>query len=151
MGFRFRKTIKIAPGLKLNLSKSGISTSLGGKGLTANFSKRGIRGTVGLPGSGMSYSTTVGKKPRRTSSPKRESAVAMAYESDAFAPTRSSDEAFNDGVATTALMVGLIGAAVFASFAAHSVGGWFGWFVSTLVFAFVMLSLGRASAETGSV
>lgn len=34
-----------------------MSTSLGGRGLTFNLSRRGMRQTVGLPGSGMSYST----------------------------------------------------------------------------------------------
>lgn len=56
MGFRFRQGIRIFPGLRLNLSKSGVSTSLGGRGATLNISKKGIRGTVGLPGSGLSYS-----------------------------------------------------------------------------------------------
>lgn len=50
MGFRFRKTIKLFPGVKLNLSKSGISTSIGVPGATVNISKRGTRGTVGIPG-----------------------------------------------------------------------------------------------------
>jgi hypothetical protein len=58
MGFRFRKSFKILPGVKINLSKSGISTSLGGKGATVNLGKRGVRSTVGLPGTGISYTTT---------------------------------------------------------------------------------------------
>jgi hypothetical protein len=58
MGFRFRKRIKIAPGISLNLSKSGISTSLGGKGFTVNIGRGKTRTTVGLPGTGISYSTT---------------------------------------------------------------------------------------------
>ncbi|KAB8331127.1 DUF4236 domain-containing protein [Scytonema tolypothrichoides VB-61278] len=41
MGFRFRKSVKIAPGLKLNLSKSGGSLSIGGRGATVNLSSRG--------------------------------------------------------------------------------------------------------------
>ena len=32
MGFRFRKRIRIIPGLWLNASKSGISASVGGHG-----------------------------------------------------------------------------------------------------------------------
>ena len=57
MGFRFRRSVKIAPGIRLNFSKSGVSTSLGGRGATVNLSKRGTRHTVGLPGTGVSYST----------------------------------------------------------------------------------------------
>lgn len=56
MGYRFRKTIRIAPGVRLNLSKSGMSTSIGRPGATLNLGKRGPRGTVGVPGSGLSFS-----------------------------------------------------------------------------------------------
>jgi hypothetical protein len=61
MGFRFRKTIKLFPGLKLNFSKSGVSTSIGGSGATINISKRGTRGTVGIPGTGVTYSENLSK------------------------------------------------------------------------------------------
>lgn len=59
MPFRFRKSIKLGKGFKLNLSKSGISTTIGGKGLSLNLGKRGTRLTTGIPGSGLSYSTQV--------------------------------------------------------------------------------------------
>ena len=58
MGLRFRKSIKICKGVKVNLSKSGLSLSLGGKGYTCNLSNRGVRHTLGLPGTGLSYSTS---------------------------------------------------------------------------------------------
>ena len=58
MGLRFRKRIKILPGITLNLSKSGVSTSIGKKGLTVNVGHGKTRTTVGIPGTGMSYSTT---------------------------------------------------------------------------------------------
>jgi hypothetical protein len=56
LGFRFRKSIKILPGLRVNLSKSGVSTSLGIPGATVNVGRRGVRGTAGIPGTGLSYS-----------------------------------------------------------------------------------------------
>ncbi len=56
MGLRVRKTLRILPGVRLNLSKSGASLSVGGKGFTVNTGTRGTRETVGLPGSGVSYS-----------------------------------------------------------------------------------------------
>ena len=65
MGFRFRRSVKIAPGIRLNLSKGGASTSLGGRGATVNVSKRGVRGTVGIPGTGMSYSEKLGGRTSR--------------------------------------------------------------------------------------
>lgn len=57
MGFRFRRSIRVAPGIKLNLSKSGISTSIGRPGATLNLGSHGTRATIGLPGTGLSYST----------------------------------------------------------------------------------------------
>ena len=56
MGWRYRSSIRLIPGIRVNLSKSGASLSVGGRGATVNFGRRGIRGTVGLPGSGLSYS-----------------------------------------------------------------------------------------------
>lgn len=60
MGFRFYKSVKLLPGIRLNISKSGLSTSLGGPGATVNFGPRGVRQTLGLPGTGLSYVTTEG-------------------------------------------------------------------------------------------
>ncbi|MBN8543547.1 MAG: DUF4236 domain-containing protein [Alphaproteobacteria bacterium] len=57
MGFRFRKGVRILPGLRLNITKHGISSlTIGGKGLTYNIGKKGTRATGGLPGTGLSYS-----------------------------------------------------------------------------------------------
>ena len=56
MGFRFRRSVSLLPGIRLNFSTRGVSTSVGGRGFTLNFGKRGIRTTVGIPGTGISYS-----------------------------------------------------------------------------------------------
>jgi hypothetical protein len=56
MGVRLKRSIKILQGIRVNLSKSGVSTSVGKSGATLNFNSRGTRATVGLPGSGLSYS-----------------------------------------------------------------------------------------------
>lgn len=61
MGFRFRKIISVIPGVKVNLSKSGVSTSLGGHGATVNVGTSGKRTlTLGVPGTGMSYQLPLG-------------------------------------------------------------------------------------------
>lgn len=52
-----RKSIRLAPGLRLNLSKSGVSLSLGWPGFTVNTGPRGTHLTLGLPGTGLSYRT----------------------------------------------------------------------------------------------
>lgn len=69
MGFRFRRSIRIAPGLRLNLSKSGGSLSIGGRGSTVNLSSRGVRTTVGLPGTGLSYTVSSSSGRSRRSHP----------------------------------------------------------------------------------
>ncbi len=58
MGLRFRRSIKIAKGLRLNVSGSGISLSVGGRGATVNVSARGTRTTLGIPGTGVSWTST---------------------------------------------------------------------------------------------
>lgn len=56
MGLRFQKRIKILPGVYINLSKSGVSASLGGHGATVNVGATGKRKvTLGIPGTGLRY------------------------------------------------------------------------------------------------
>jgi tetratricopeptide (TPR) repeat protein len=55
MGFRFWRRVRIAPGISLNLSKSGASLSLGGRGAHVTVGRRGTTTTVGVPGTGLYY------------------------------------------------------------------------------------------------
>ena len=56
MGLNFRKSITILPGVKLNLSKSGVSASFGTKGIRQSISTTGrARTTLGIPGTGVYY------------------------------------------------------------------------------------------------
>lgn len=58
--FQFRKRVKLAPGLNLNVSKKGFGLSAGPKGLKASVSAQGrITGSAGIPGSGISYRKTL--------------------------------------------------------------------------------------------
>jgi hypothetical protein len=58
MGFRFRKSIKVLPGIRLNVGKNGInSVSVGGRGATTNIGKHGAHTTYSIPGTGISYRT----------------------------------------------------------------------------------------------
>lgn len=61
MPVRFRKTFQLFPGVKVNVSKGGISFTVGTKGYHLNFSDRGVKQTVGIPGSGVSHSTYLSK------------------------------------------------------------------------------------------
>ena len=56
MGWRFRKSFSLAPGVRLNLGRRGImSMSVGRRGATINVGNRGVKGTVSIPGTGLSY------------------------------------------------------------------------------------------------
>jgi Protein of unknown function (DUF4236) len=55
MGWRFNKRFKVAPGVTVNVSKSGPSVSLGTRGARLSFGRKGVRDTVGIPGTGLSY------------------------------------------------------------------------------------------------
>ncbi|AGK58941.1 hypothetical protein HYPDE_36348 [Hyphomicrobium denitrificans 1NES1] len=57
--FRFRKTFSILPGVRINLSKTGVSSSIGGHGATVNVGKNGPMVTLGVPGTGLSYRTPI--------------------------------------------------------------------------------------------
>lgn len=54
-GVRFRKTVSVLPGVKINIAKTGVSTSLGGNGATVNLGTRTRSFTLGIPGTGLSY------------------------------------------------------------------------------------------------
>jgi len=53
MGVRFRRSIKLAPGLRLNFSGSGVSLSAGPRGASVNFGSRGAFVNTGIPGTGL--------------------------------------------------------------------------------------------------
>lgn len=54
MALRFRRTISIIPGVRLNVSKTGVSVSAGVPGATVNVGKDGVTRTIGIPGTGLS-------------------------------------------------------------------------------------------------
>lgn len=63
MGFRFRRSIKIFPGVRINLSKKGVSSiSIGRRGAAVNIRANGeTRATLGIPGTGLSWQTRLDK------------------------------------------------------------------------------------------
>ena len=66
MAMKFRKSIKLAPGVRLNLGKSSAGLSIGGKGLRYSINTRGRKTTtVGIPGTGISYSSSSSSKKKR--------------------------------------------------------------------------------------
>ena len=61
MGMRFRKSITVAPGVRLNIGKKSVGVSVGNKYGGVSYNTRtGARARVSAPGTGLSYSTKVG-------------------------------------------------------------------------------------------
>lgn len=62
MGWRFRKSLKILPGIKVNIGKDGFSSvSVGTRGAHITMGKKGTTLSAGIPGTGLSYVTRLDK------------------------------------------------------------------------------------------
>ena len=53
MSWRFRKTFKVLPGVKLNLTRHGLSATLGAAPFSINVGPRGVYRNVSIPGTGI--------------------------------------------------------------------------------------------------
>lgn len=95
MGFRFRKSFKLMPGVRVNLSKSGISTTVGPRGASVNISKSGTYLNTGIPGTGISSRSQIGGS---RSVPGRPIAQAQAQ-----IPQPASTRTFSFGVTLSAI------------------------------------------------
>ncbi|MFQ5450430.1 MAG: DUF4236 domain-containing protein [Nitrospinaceae bacterium] len=80
MSFRFFRRIRVAPGITMNLSKSGGSLSFGPRGAKFTVGSRGKRGTLGLPGTGLFYTTHFPDSSGRSRSRARSRAPAVPPE-----------------------------------------------------------------------
>lgn len=61
MGFRFKKSKQIAPGVRVNLNKKSASVTFGSKGVHHTISSSGKKTTsAGIPGSGLYYTSSSG-------------------------------------------------------------------------------------------
>ena len=87
MGLRFRKSFKVAPGVKVNLNKKSTSVTFGGKGMHHTVSSSGKKTTtVGIPGTGISYSETSGteKSSKSTEQTEPVKAKKKLFEKNAY-------------------------------------------------------------------
>lgn len=60
MGLRFQRVLRILPWLRINLSKGGVSGSVGPRGADVNIGRHGVTTNAGIPGTGISYRSKVG-------------------------------------------------------------------------------------------
>lgn len=61
MGVRFRKSINLGGGARINVGKSGIGYSVGKRGIRASAGPSGRRVSVSVPGTGVSYEKRAGR------------------------------------------------------------------------------------------
>lgn len=61
MAIRFRKSVKLAPGVRLNLGKKSASVRVGGKGLGYTTGTKGKTVSASVPGTGLGYSKKLPK------------------------------------------------------------------------------------------
>ena len=85
MGYlRFSRRRRIAPGVRLNFSKSGPSVSFGGRGFHYTVGHNRRRATVGIPGTGVYYTAYSQRHARSTrratvsSAPRQSSGSLLA-------------------------------------------------------------------------
>ena len=84
MGLRFRKSIKLGKHTRLNLNKKSFGVSFGGKGARFTLNSKGRRtSTFGIPGTGLSYTTTSGGRKKSRSKSKVKGRKARGFTSTA--------------------------------------------------------------------
>lgn len=82
MGLRFRRSIKLFPGLRLNLTTRGVSATIGPRGANVSAGPRGTYANVGIPGTGLSARERLdgppsdGQAPTGSTAPARRSTIA---------------------------------------------------------------------------
>lgn len=54
MAWRFRKSFTVMPGLRLNVSKGGLSASIGSSPFSVQVGPRGVYANANIPGMGVS-------------------------------------------------------------------------------------------------
>ena len=72
MGLRFRRSVKICKGVRLNFNKNSWGMSVGGRGYGYSFNSKGRQTKhIGIPGTGLSYVTS--SSPKSYSKPRTKS------------------------------------------------------------------------------
>lgn len=104
MGLRFKKSFKIAPGLKVNVGKKSSSVTFGGKGAHYTVNSSGKRtSSVDIPGTGISYVSTSGGRSKRTNSQRSTSSAHSNMSSPS--PNRNTNHNSKNKKASTARMI----------------------------------------------
>lgn len=77
MAIGFRKSFKVAPGMRINVSHRGVGASVGGKGLRYSVNSRGQRRTTaGIPGTGIYASSSSSGRSYKSAAQQNRQALA---------------------------------------------------------------------------
>lgn len=99
MGVRFRRSVKICKGVRVNFSKTGVSYTVGAKGASVNFGRNGTYLNTGIPGTGIYARERIDgtKGSNRASAPAESHAVGINVAMD----DRGRITLMNDGEVIT--------------------------------------------------
>ncbi len=80
MAFRFRKSIKIVPGVRVNFGERGTSLSVGKRGASITIGKQGTYANVSIPGTGISFRERIDKESEQKRLQREEKRLLREYE-----------------------------------------------------------------------
>jgi len=80
VGFLFKKSIKIAPGIRLNIGKKSVGISAGIKGARISANTKGqTNASVGVPGTGISFRKRLNSKESKAPAKQKPTPPAFVY------------------------------------------------------------------------
>lgn len=87
MGLRLRKSVKIAPGVRLNIGKKSVGVSAGVKGYRKSINSSGrVTTSIGTPVAGVSYVKTENLKSKKKKAASNRASSTAAASSSASSP-----------------------------------------------------------------
>ena len=132
MAFRFRRRIKVAPGVHLNIGKNGVSTSIGTRGASITMGSKGTYMNTSIPGTGMYNRHKIGGG------------------SSAYNHTSNNSNSGCSGIATVWLLLVIFLPGTFIAFANEEITGAFISMIMSLVCGILIIfhySLARAEEK----
>ena len=107
MGLQFRRSVKIAPGIRINFGKKSTSVSVGPRGAKVTMGTNGTHVSAGIPGTGIYYREKVSKKGKKQNIQSRQMQQGV--------PERTKSENTTYGVIFAIIAIACFWGAVFAS------------------------------------
>lgn len=112
MALRFRKRVRIAPGISINITQKGItSATVGPRGANVNVGKKGAYLNAGLPGTGI-YSRTQIAAAKKAAPQPRQAAIMADHSPDSEAPAKK-EPGLKEGLISIGLIVFVILIAIY--------------------------------------